>query len=73
MESQLEEINEVRKDEQLVLPDNLDYMRYNISCCVSNSLGTFLPNNIIIKFFITVKSHYNNNEDCRIIEKFGII
>lgn len=26
MESQLEEINEVRKDEQLVLPDNLDYM-----------------------------------------------
>lgn len=47
MESQLEEINEVRKDEQLVLPDNLDYMRYNISCCVSKSLGTFLPNSII--------------------------
>ena len=30
MESQLEEINEVRKDEQLVLPENLDYMRYYI-------------------------------------------
>ncbi|CAC5413456.1 gidA [Mytilus coruscus] len=29
MESQMEEINEVRKDEQLVLPDSLDYMSMN--------------------------------------------
>ncbi|CAG2192541.1 MTO1 [Mytilus edulis] len=29
MEAQMEEINEVRKDEQLVLPDSLDYMSMN--------------------------------------------
>lgn len=68
MESQLEEINEVRKDEQLVLPDNLDYMRYNMSWCVSNSLGLFFNQTTAFSKFL-----YSRIQVHCIIEKFYFI
>lgn len=46
IESQLEEINEVRKDEQLVLPDDLDYMSLHISTDSRVKLAASRPQTI---------------------------